>query len=892
MTIMVHRAGELVFANQAGLDLVGAKDLSQVLGRNILEFTVPADRDEAERRIGKTSTEKVTTRPGEMKCRCLDGRLKDIEISGTPIVFEGQPASLAVIQDITERKEAERDLALLNEQLENLVAEKTEGLKSANERLSVILESQPVVSYLGELSDRFTLTYMSERVREFSGFEPEEFLGEATLWEDRIHSDSKEEILHGPTILAEKGQVEREYRWQIADGTYRWFYHFTKIVGGDAAEPHQFVGIWQDITNRKEAEMMLRESEERFRATFEQAAVGIAHTTPAGRFLRLNERFCNFLGYPEEELINLSFRDITHPDDRDLSTEYVGNAIEGTAPIGGIEKRYFRKDGSEVWGNSCVSFVADANGKPKYLIAAITDITDRKRMEERLSVAERKGKVGHWIWDIVADDLSWSDEIYTIFGLQPQEFEATYEAFVQSVHPEDRPLVENSVNRALEEKKPYGIEHRVVLPNGETRIVFEEAEVNFNTAGEPLRMFGTVQDITERKQHEEELAQREEELRQSQKMEAVGQLAGGVAHDFNNLLTAILGYADSVYHDLPLNDPLRQDVREILTAGERGATLVSRLLSFSRKQFLQPEVLDLNSVVNDMDRMLRRVIGEDIELITEAGTGAMTIHVDAGQIDQAILNLGVNARDAMPKGGRLQIQTEVATIDSRSANSSLDLNPGKYVVLSISDTGVGMDEGLRSHIFEPFFTTKEKHKGTGLGLSMVFGFVKQSQGDIEVESKVGEGTTFQIYLPQFAADPDPETESKSDPDVPPGGTETVLLVEDNEQVRHLIQRMLQGSDYSVLVANDCEEAIQICRDRTEPIDMLLTDVVMPIASGPELARMAAPLQPNMSVLYISGYNEEVISEYGVLERDIALLQKPFSKNELLKKMRDVFDSNT
>jgi nitrogen-specific signal transduction histidine kinase len=391
-----------------------------------------------------------------------------------------------------------------------------------------------------------------------------------------------------------------------------------------------------------------------------------------------------------------------------------------------------------------------------------------------------------------------------------------------------------------------------------------------------------VLDITERKQLQQQLIQ-------SQKMEAVGRLAGGVAHDFNNLLTAIFGYAELLTEELPEGSPARKDVEEIRKASERAASLTRQLLAFSRQQVLQPVVLSVNDLVEDVEKMLRRLIGADVELRTALAPDAGNVRADPGQLEQVILNLAVNARDAMPTGGKLTIETQNAELSEMYAEAHQPVVPGAYVMLAVSDTGVGMDAKTQGRIFEPFFTTKGKNKGTGLGLSTVYGIVKQSGGYIWTYSEPGHGTTFKVYLPHVDAPVEPAVRPP-DPGGALAGTETVLLAEDDELLRPLARGLLEKLGYTVLDAGTAAEALTLARAHEGPIHLLIADVVMPGESGRLLARRLAELRPDLRVLYTSGYTDEAIVHHGMLEPGLNYLQKPFTPAALAGKVREVLDA--
>ena len=399
----------------------------------------------------------------------------------------------------------------------------------------------------------------------------------------------------------------------------------------------------------------------------------------------------------------------------------------------------------------------------------------------------------------------------------------------------------------------------------------------------------SIRDISERKKAEQDKLLLEQQLRQAQKMEAIGQLTGGIAHDFNNMLTVIIGYSELMLQKLKADDPLRSEVEQVKEAGVRASLLTRQLLAFSRKQVLQPRVLDLNAVLTNMDRMLQRLIDENIDLVTMPSPGLGRVHADPGQIEQIIMNLAVNARDAMPQGGKLTIETANVELDDAYAREHVSVKPGPYVMLAVSDTGCGMDAETQARIFEPFFTTKEPGKGTGLGLSTVYGIVKQSGGDIWVYSEPDRGTTFKIYLPWVEG-----AVETVEPGVAPArdvrGSETILLVEDDVGIRRLVRQVLAERGYWVLEAIHGTHAIQISEQHTVPIHLLVTDVVMPGMSGRELAEHLKPSRPNMKVLFMSGYTDKAIVHHGELDPGTAFLQKPFTPDALARKVREVLDS--
>ncbi len=451
--------------------------------------------------------------------------------------------------------------------------------------------------------------------------------------------------------------------------------------------------------------------------------------------------------------------------------------------------------------------------------------------------------------------------------------------------------IENPVTKVLREDVSANPVSNAVLitKDGTEKNIDANATSIKGEKGDIVGAVLTFRDISERVHAEEKLHQKEEQLRQAMKMEAIGRLAGGIAHDFNNLLTAIIGYSDILLMQVDYDNRIHQNIEEIKKAGESAASLTRQLLAFSRRQVLRPKVLNLNEVVANMERMLQLIIGENTDLATALDPGLGQVKADSGQIEQIILNLVVNSRDAMPEGGKLTVETANADLEENYVHNHVFVQPGPYVMLSVSDNGCGMDEETQSHIFEPFFTTKEKGQGTGLGLSTAYGIVKQSNGYIFVYSEPGQGTTFKIYLPRVEEAVEPSG-SRGVPSETPQGSETVLVVENEDVVRGLACQILRGNCYTVLEAQDGKRALQICEDHDGPIHLLVTDVVMPGISGRRLADHLVSLYPKIKVLYTSGYTDDAIVRHGILEPETAFLQKPFTLDTLARKVREVLDT--
>ena len=524
------------------------------------------------------------------------------------------------------------------------------------------------------------------------------------------------------------------------------------------------------------------------------------------------------------------------------------------------------------------------------MIGVALDVSNLRRTEQALRETEGRYRqlvenAHDLVTEVDADCRRvWVSPNYrTVLGYEPHELVGV--SLFDMLDPEDGAQAKEAFARALEGKQEAEVCIRARHKDGSWRS-FEATGAVFATAAGEQRAVVISRDVTARRITEAALARSEEQLRQAQKMEAVGRLAGGIAHDFNNLLTAIRGYGDLVLEALSPGDPLRRDIEQIGEAARRASELTGQLLAFSRRQVQQRRVLELNSVVFGLDKMLRRVIGEDLELRTRLDPSCGAVSADPGQLEQVLVNLAVNARDAMPMGGCLSLET--SHIDPEAA-AAAGLPPGSYACLLVRDTGLGMDEETRSRIFEPFFTTKPPGKGTGLGLSTVYGIVQQSGGHIQVESSPKAGATFRIFLPHV--DLPLEAPVSADRSTKGEGSETVLLVEDEDAVRRLVRRVLEDAGYRVLEAQSPAQALRICQHHREPIELMLTDVVMPFMSGRELASRTAVLRPQMRVLYVSGYMEDVMAHHGVLEPEIAFLGKPFGPEELTRKVREVLDAS-
>jgi len=638
--------------------------------------------------------------------------------------------------------------------------------------------------------------------------------------------------------------------------------------------------VARDITHRKRSEAALRASEDRYRTLFDYAPDGILIADRDGNYVDANPSACRMLGRSREELVGRSALDIVTPDE----VAHIAPALHSIESTADYHREWLfrRKDGATFPADVIATQMPDGD-----ILAMFRDVSERnlaveavRVAEERMRFALQNANVGIWDMDYTTGVLQWSETLEAQYGMEPGTFGGTFDSFMDRVHPDDRARLREQLEQATQSGAIISMDHRTIWPDGRVRWLSGAGRVLLGTLGEPLRGLGISLDVTERHALEAQ-------YQQAQRMEAVGRLAGGVAHDFNNLLTAILGYCELLLGALNPNDPLRDDVLEIQRAGISAAGLTRQLLAFSRKQIIEPTRLDLNVVVGDMRAMLGRIIGEDVPIVLGLRPGPASITADRGQIEQIIVNLAVNARDAMPMGGALTIETSHVALDEDSAALHFAVPPGTYVTLTVTDTGMGMTPDVQSHLFEPFFTTKDLGKGTGLGLATVHGIVARCGGSISVYSEVGKGTSFKVYFP--LADAAEAVINAPAPVVRRHvGTHTVLVVEDAAGLRELTRRLLQREGYAVHLAANAGEALRLF-DQHESIDVVLTDVVMPGASGPELTRQLVERRPALKVIYMSGYTEEAIVQHGVLRSGIAFLHKPFSSETLRNKLREVLD---
>jgi len=739
-----------------------------------------------------------------------------------------------------------------------------------------------------------------------------------------------------------------EVLWKKKDGSPIWVHLNVRAVSDQWGEICWFDTCIHDVTKRVEAEEALRDSQRRFSQAFNASPQPMSISTLAeGRYIDINETFVSVSGYSRDELLGRTSEELKIWPSSDSRKELI-SLLADRGSVRNMETQLQTKSGGLRVLLSSVEVVELES--ERCLLIASSDITERKCAEEALQEANQRALTEYErLVERIASlgqTLGNARDLTTIFrslrdfaivsvpcdgiviSLYNQEKETRRPTYCWADDTEFNPkdlidirvkdgttgqaiksgtvLIDNQFQQQVcskpetveigdcsDERKPHSALTAPMTVMGRTvgcvEIQSYQAGAYEQEHATAMRMAANlaataVENVTliEREQA------KEDQLRQSQKMEAVGQLAGGVAHDFNNLLTAITGYSELTLRDLDDDSPLRPKITEIKKAGERAASLTRQLLAFSRKQILQPKVLDLNAVIPEMDKMLRRLIGENIVLQTVLDSSLGQVKADPGQIEQIVMNLCINARDAMPHGGRLTIETSNVDLEQAYSSQQVILRAGHYVMLSVSDNGCGMDAHTQERIFEPFFTTKELGKGTGLGLSTVYGIVKQSEGSIWVYSEVGRGTTFKIFLPRVDEVAETEHLTKKS-DSAPRGNETVLLVEDEDIVRVLSKEILERCGYTVMTAANGEEGLRVSTEFAGRIDLMITDVVMPHMGGRELAEHMARLRPDTQVLFMSGFTDDAIVRHGVLDDGVFFLQKPFSPDTLAIKAREVLD---
>jgi PAS domain S-box-containing protein len=875
--IFIQTGDRFRYVNPAGVAAFGALSADQLIGRPVLELIHPECRTLVEERVRLIRADRRRVPAIAERYVKLDGSVIDVEVSAEPFRYLNADGALVFFREVTARRRAE------------------EALRESERRLQLAVQVSK--TGLWDYDLRSGQVYYSPEWKAQLGFAPGEIGNTIEEWENRLHPEDRERATAViKSLNATSPEFESDFRLRHKDGSYRWILARGALLFDSEGHARRVLGSHMDFTERKKMEEELDASR--------RLVHRILNATPdllyiydlvEGRNTFANRHVTEFLGYSFDRAQALGadlMGEILHPEDASaVAAHYRRCLAAADGETLEIEYRMRHADGHWRWVHCRDMVFSRTDGIPSKVLGVAQDVTERKHAEDALRKSEawleraqRIAELGSWeasTESLAAESTEpfrWSQELYRIWGVSRESFTPTSQTIPATIHPEDREAVQAAIRASLDGGKPFRVDHRIVRPDGTQRWVRQHGELEVDDSG-GRRLIATAQDVTEYRRLQDQFLQ-------AQRLESIGRLAGGVAHDFNNLLTVILCCGELVLEELPADGFLATSVGEIQKAAQRAAALTEQLLAFGRRQVVQPKVLDLNLVIQDVQTMIGRLIGEDIDLIVRLEARGKVL-ADPNQINQVLMNLAVNARDAMPHGGKLIIETH----DFTAGDSRPELAGGSYVELAVSDTGSGMDEYTRSHLFEPFFTTKEKAKGTGLGLSTVYGIVKQAGGHIWVHSEPGAGTTFHICLPRAGGEVAYAEVSKA-PAADLSGDETLLVVEDQAEVRHLAMEVLESHGYKVLGAASGADALQLCSIYTGPVQMMVTDVVMPGMTGPELAAKLTLLRPSIKVLFMSGYADKLIAGEGGLAGEMAYLQKPFSPHSLAAKVRETLGPRT
>lgn len=860
--------GSLLEMNRSGLRMIEADSFQQVANRSLYPFIVEEYRNAFEELNRKVFAGESGVL--EYEIVGLKGGRRWMETHASPLrdTSGAITALLSITRDITEIKLADESLRRSKEQVAGVINSAMDAIITIDEEKRVIL--------FNKAAEKMFLVSSDEAIGQpHDRFIPERFRSDHRLHIRNFSESNVASRRMGHGMLQLLGIRSNGEEFPIE----------TTISKFESDGKKFYTVILRDLTERQQAVAERTRLLSVLERTLNEIYIFDVSTL---HFDYVNECARSNLGYSMDAMLKLTPVDLAPEFTEATFDKFIGPLRRREIPKIVVETVNRRADGS-IYPVEVHLQLVDT-GEKEVFLAVINDITDRRVAESALRESNEKF---HQLADNITDvfwirspDLR---EVYyispayeRIWGRSVESLYANPQKWADFIHPEDRKRVIDSFTSLVVAESDLNSEYRIVRPDGEIRWVCARGFPVKDATEKLIRYAGIITDITERKQLEDQ-------FRQAQKMEGIGQLAGGVAHDFNNLLTAITGYSQITLRRLKPEDPLRQNIEEINNACNRATELTGQLLAFSRKQVLKPRVHSINSVISNIEKMLRRIIKESIELRIVLDPELGNVKADPSQIEQVIMNLAVNARDAMPNGGTLTIETQNIYLDKDYTNQHAAFTPGPFVRMSVTDTGEGIDARTQRRIFEPFFTTKEVGQGTGLGLSTVHGIIKQSGGEIMVYSEIGHGTTFKVYLPRVdEAVQIPKWREDSREDY--SGTETILLVEDDEIVRKLVLEILTSSGYHVLEANSGQAALSICDTYSEPIQMLLTDMIMPGMSGKELKDLVVKLRPGIKPLLMSGYTSDPLTTSMVLDSDTAFIEKPFTPDGLVRKIREVLES--
>jgi two-component system, cell cycle sensor histidine kinase and response regulator CckA len=881
----LNRSGEFSFVSQGWTRLLG-HDVSEVEGKDFRVFVHPDDIEICEEFLQKVIENQEPQSDIEYRVIHVDGSYRWHTSNGYPLLDNQQKfiSFIGVAHDITGQKYAEV------------------AIKDAHQRLLTVLDNINAIVYVIDM-ESYEILFVNQYVRNMFGKAEDK-----KCW-SVIHPDQTGpcDFCTNHELVDPEGNPTGIYRWELNNKkTKRWYdCHDSAIKWIDNRIVKLQVAI--DITDRKLAEEALRESEEKYRRITENISDVVWITDLNLKNIYVSPSIKRLIGEPVAVNINRTMEQRFPPESLENIYSIIGEELEKENDPGidenrtrVIEAECYRTDGSTIWVSMNISFIRDENGKPIGFQGVTRDINDRKKAEEALLASEQRYReiFNATSEAIFIDDahtgkvLDVNEPMLRMYGYNSKE--EVFAGNIGDFRANQAPYTEEEakkITRAAVDGKKQQFEWLAKKKNGELFPV--EITLTRSLIGGHERVLAVVRDITCRKQEEQEREKLQLQFVQSQKLESIGRLAGGVAHDYNNTLMVIMGYTELAMEKISPNNPLYTYFEEILIAAQRSTEITRQLLAFARKQTINPSMLDLNRTIESMLKMLRRLIDEDINLVWVPKPQIWPVKMDTTQLDQVILNLCLNARDAIAGVGKIIIETKNITLDENYCSHHPGFFPGDFVLLAISDDGCGMDKGTLNNIFEPFFTTKDVGQGTGLGLSTVYGIIRQNKGFINVYSEPDKGTTFNIYLPRHAMETSEIKIEKDEKDekITSYSFETVMVVEDEPAIMKISKMMLQMLGYQVLTASTPTEAIRSAQEYPGPIHLLITDVVMPEMNGCDLANQLQSFNPGIKVLFMSGYTANVIAHHGLLDKSVHFIQKPFSKNEIAAKIRQILEES-
>jgi PAS domain S-box-containing protein len=860
--LFVRPDGSIAEANGAALEAYG-HTREELLSLRIFDLREPGDRVVAGQLAaavaGSVKFETVHVR--------RDGSRFPVEVNAQSAGIGGERFVVSVIRDVSERHQAEL------------------ALRESEERFRTIANAAPALIWLADAGNR--CTWFNRPWLEFTGRALAAELG--TGWMSGIHPDDLAGYETADAAGFERrASIEQEYRLRRHDGEYRWLLERGAPLHGPDGTFHGYVGSCVDITDRKRAEEAFRASEEWLRLALKGARAGVWEWDLVTGQVTWSPELFELLGLDPETTIASSelFVDTIHPDDREAALE----AFRAAAARGGRFESEFRgirrADGATVWLSSAGRVDHDEQGRPVRAWGINQDVSLGKASEAQLRLALAASQAGVWSLEVATGRTRWSPETYLLFGFDPGRSEPSPAEWQSRIHPDDVGRTTQSVLDALAGRSSeYRAEYRIVHPERGVRWLIGVGRVERAADGTPVRMDGINLDVTERRETEAR-------LHQAQRVQSVGRLAGGIAHEVNNLMTAVLGFGAFATKQLERDHPALPEVEQMIKAGERAAAITRQLLAFTRQQVLRPALLDLNTVVRELIPVLERLLGAEHSLVLHLGLGLGEVQADRGQLEQVLVNLALNSRDALAAGGSVTITTEPAELDGDAVrrHPGIELRRGRYLLLSVSDTGTGMDDTTRARVFEPFFTTKPVGQGTGLGLSTVYGIVKQSGGYVWLYSEPGLGTVVKVYLPVSETAASISGTTAPTVGVPGARGEIVLVAEDEAMVRSLARRTLELHGYRVVEAADGRAALELLERLEGEVDLVLSDAVMPELSGRALGEIIGARWPGIPVIYMSGYPGKEVVDRGLVIPDAPFVAKPFTPEALARRTREVLDA--